>query len=73
MLEGFSPEERDAFADYLQRAHANLRAYGRKLAQSAAEGRVAGSMAGEGADGRSSKTPSVYNSEAGAGEVTPHA
>lgn len=73
MLEGFSPEERDAFADYLQRAHANLRAYGRKLAQSAAEGRAASSMAGEGADGRSAKTPSVHNSEVGADEVTHHA
>ena len=32
MLEGFTPEERAAFADYLVRAHANLRAYGRQLA-----------------------------------------
>ncbi len=32
MLEGFAPEERAAFADYLARAHTNLRAYGRKLA-----------------------------------------
>lgn len=32
MLEGFGPEERAAFADYLARAHANLRSYGRELA-----------------------------------------
>lgn len=32
MLEGFTPEERAAFADYLVRARANLRAYGRQLA-----------------------------------------
>nr|WP_239460288.1 MarR family transcriptional regulator [Enorma massiliensis] len=32
MLEGFTPEERAEFADYLVRAHANLRAYGRQLA-----------------------------------------
>lgn len=31
MLEGFDPEERAAFADYLKRAHVNLRAYSRKL------------------------------------------
>ena len=36
MLQGFTPAERDAFADYLVRAHQNLRAYGRKLAQDAA-------------------------------------
>ncbi len=32
MLSGFTDEERAAFADYLTRAHANLRAYGKKLA-----------------------------------------
>lgn len=32
MLRGFSPEERAAFADYLARAHANLRAYAGELA-----------------------------------------
>lgn len=30
MLEGFSPEERERFADYLERAHANLRRAGRR-------------------------------------------
>lgn len=33
MLADFTPEERVRFADYLKRAHANLRAYGRELAR----------------------------------------
>lgn len=42
MLDGFTLEEREAFADYLRRAHANLRAYGQKLAAAAGEARTAG-------------------------------
>lgn len=41
MLEGFSLEERTAFASYLRRAHANLRTYGQQLAASAADAQAA--------------------------------
>ena len=37
MLRGFAPEERRTFADYLARAHANLKAYGKVLAGSAGD------------------------------------
>lgn len=46
MLAGFTPAERDAFADYLRRAHTNLRAYGKRLADGAA---MTGADGGEGA------------------------
>lgn len=36
MLRGFTDEERRAFADYLARAHANLKAYGKALTGAAA-------------------------------------
>lgn len=63
MLAGFTPEEREAFAGFLRRAHANLRAYGQRLAASATEGRVAGcGAAGSGT-----------SSDAAAGEGTAHA
>lgn len=43
MLKGFAPEERAAFADYLVRAHANLRAYGQKLTGDAKASAAVGS------------------------------
>ena len=53
MLAGFAPEEREAFADYLRRAHTNLRAYGSRLQASAAaaEDAAAAVTAGEDAAG----------------------
>lgn len=47
MLDGFTPEEREAFADYLRRAHANLRTYGQKLAAAAADSQATGRMPAE--------------------------
>ncbi len=42
MLDGFTPKEREAFAEYLRRAHANLRTYGQKLAAAVAESQATG-------------------------------
>lgn len=63
MLDGFTPKEREAFADYLRRAHTNLRTYGQKLAAAAADSQAAG------------RTPAEPGaSEAlGAGEAISHA
>lgn len=47
MLDGFTPKEREAFADYLRRAHANLRTYGQKLAAAAADSQVTGRIPAE--------------------------
>lgn len=41
MLRGFTDEERRAFADYLARAHANLKAYGKALTGSVADASAA--------------------------------
>lgn len=38
MLKGFTPDECKAFADYLMRAHINLRAYGHTLNKNAGKG-----------------------------------
>ena len=51
MLAGFSYEERTAFADYLRRAHANLRAYGKQLTLSAAEAQIQAASADAAASG----------------------
>ena len=40
MLEGFSTDERAAFADYLARAHRNLKGYGQKLVAAQREARA---------------------------------
>lgn len=74
MLEGFAPEERAAFADYLVRAHANLRAYGRKLASDAKASAAAGSDNAPAADAAPSAGPdgqAMTQAEASAGTSTP--
>lgn len=50
MLEGFLPEERRRFADYLKRAHANLKAYGTRLDEERSRTRAAREDAGGVAD-----------------------
>ena len=64
MLDGFTPDEREAFADYLRRAHANLRAYGQKLTAAAAESEAAS---------RTSAEPGAGETGAAAGEAVSHA
>lgn len=63
MLDGFTSEEREAFADYLRRAHANLRTYGQKLTAAAADSQAA------------SRTPAEPGATeaSGAGEATSRA
>ena len=75
MLDGFTPKEREAFADYLRRAHANLRTYGQKLAAAAAESQATGRTPAEpGASEAHDVSESCAAGEAhDAGEATSHA
>lgn len=74
MLKGFAPEERVAFADYLVRAHANLRAYGQKLVSDAKASAAAGSDSAPAADAIPSAGPdgqAATPAVASAGTSTP--
>ena len=69
MLDGFTPEEREAFADYLRRAHANLRTYGQKLAAAAADSQATGRIPAEPGASEAHDASEVHD----AGEASAHA
>ena len=69
MLDGFTPKEREAFAGYLRRAHANLRTYGQKLAAAAADSQATGRIP---AEPGASEAPGASKA-LGAGEATSRA